>query len=219
MKKWWKKQAARIDQLQLRERVFIFISVLLASGLLANSWWLSPAQQEQQQLKQRLTSQGDVLLRLRTDLKNNPQPVDANASTRNELAKIEAQFAANNQEIQTLVNHPTSSASLENVLVQFLRRHEGLTLLGTKTIAAVLGNNLDGKSGLPAPVEDPTFALAQLRQSGLELKVAGSYAALQSYVKTLETALPELRWGPMQLTRTKDNIELTLQVFLLEASL
>ena len=58
--------------------------------------------------------------------------------------------------------------------------------------------------------------VAGVQRRGLQLKVAGSYAELSRYVKSLEQALPRLRWGPMQLVVNKQVPELTLQVYVLE---
>jgi MSHA biogenesis protein MshJ len=47
------------------------------------------------------------------------------------------------------------------------------------------------------------------------LRVAGPYPSLIRYVKSLETALPQLRWGEMQLKANKTPPELTLTVYVL----
>jgi MSHA biogenesis protein MshJ len=92
--------------------------------------------------------------------------------------------------------------AIEQALVQFLRRQEGLTLLSTGTV----------KQDAPAAPATGASAPA-LSRRGLELSVSGSYAELVRYVKTLENALPTLRWGTLQLKATKQPPELTLQVY------
>ena len=52
-----------------------------------------------------------------------------------------------------------------------------------------------------------------LTKRGLELRVAGPYAELNRYVKTLEAALPSLRWGVLTVKKGPQTAELTLQVF------
>ena len=51
-------------------------------------------------------------------------------------------------------------------------------------------------------------------RTGQELTISGPYADLVRYVRTLETAMPDLRWGPVQLKADLQPPELTLQVFL-----
>jgi MSHA biogenesis protein MshJ len=47
----------------------------------------------------------------------------------------------------------------------------------------------------------------------LVLKVAGPYGELVKYVQALESALPGLRWGTMELKTDKRGNELTLRVY------
>jgi MSHA biogenesis protein MshJ len=93
------------------------------------------------------------------------------------------------------------------VLVQFLRPYNKLTLLGVSTL------NSDASvapSAATASATDPT----SVSKRGLELKVAGPYEELTRYVKALESALPTLRWGAMQLKSDKQQVpELSLQVY------
>ena len=94
--------------------------------------------------------------------------------------------------------------------MQFLRAQTGLTLLGTSTIdrEAPLAAGAAASNSASAP-----NAMPGLIRRGLELRVAGSYGDLTRYVKALETALPNLRWGPLQLNSDKLSPELTLRVY------
>ena len=42
MKAWWIAQSARINALSLRERLFLFISLLVVALALADLIWLTP---------------------------------------------------------------------------------------------------------------------------------------------------------------------------------
>jgi MSHA biogenesis protein MshJ len=93
--------------------------------------------------------------------------------------------------------------ALEPVLAEFLRRRPGLALVSTATLGA---SSADAKDAVPAG----------LARRGVELRVSGPYAELVLYLRSLEKALPELRWGTMQLRSEKQPPELSLQVFVLE---
>jgi MSHA biogenesis protein MshJ len=121
---------------------------------------------------------------------------------REELARLRARTDAVNQEIEALPQADADETPLSKVLVHFLRRHEGLVLVRTSTLAAESRGN------------DAAAGAAALRRQGLELTVAGSYAELTRYVQTLERALPALRWGAMKVESQKQPAELTLQVWL-----
>lgn len=206
LKVWWNKQAVRIDLLSLRERVFLFVSVIACCMALADVVWLSPAQVAHKQVTQRFAAQSTELERLRGELKTMAQPVDASKAVRDDLAVETARLEAVNQEIKTVAPITEGGPALEQVLVQFLRRHEGLTLLSVGTVKSELASA-------------PTTGAAPvgLTKRGLELKVSGPYAELVRYVKALENALPNLRWGAMQLQSEKQPPELTLQVYVVGA--
>lgn len=206
LKLWWDKQAVRIDLLSLRERVFLFVSVIACCMALAEVMWLSPAQVAHKQVTQRFATQGSELIRLREELKTTSQPVDASKAVRDDLQVETARLEAVNQEIKTVAPVAQGGPALEQVLVQFLRRHEGLTLLSVGTLNQELAS---GPATAAAPVG--------LSKRGLELKVSGPYAELVRYVKALENALPSLRWGAMQLKSEKQPPELTLQVYVVGA--
>ncbi|MBC7682469.1 MAG: hypothetical protein H7172_09060 [Ferruginibacter sp.] len=204
MKQWWLVQSARIDAMSLRERAFLFLSLILVALAMADVLWLSPAQTAHRLVTQRHAAQGAELTRLRAELAAVAQPVDANKAAREDLAAADAQLQQVMQEIKTLAPVTEGGPPLEQVLVQFLRRQPGLTLLGTSTLAV---------DTLAASSPSGAAAVPGLSKRGLELRVAGSYAELTRYVKTLETALPNLRWGALVLKKDLQATELTLQVF------
>lgn len=207
MKRRWTVLSARIDALSLRERAFLFFTLLLLCMLLANVLWLAPEQARYQRMIQRVAAQNTELQRLREELRNSSRETGPGRQMREERDRLRERIAAVNQEIAALPLAQAEDASLAKVLVHFLRRHEGLVLVRTATLAE------DSRNAEGAP---PTPA--GLRRQGLELTVAGSYAELTRYVQTLERALPALRWGRMKLESRNQPAELTLQVWLVGAS-
>ena len=209
MKEKWQKLALRIDAMQLRERVFLFLTIIVCCAALADTLWLSPAQVAHKQATLKFAAQETELQRLRAELKGLAQPVDANKAVREDIAAANQQLDAINQEISAVAPLAEGGPAIEQTLVQFLRRQEGLTLLGTGTIQ-------DGGASLTTVSAGATAAAGKqsgLSRRGLELSVAGSYADLTRYVSTLENALPTLRWGNLQLKTTKQAPEMTLQVY------
>ena len=206
MKQWWATQSTRIDAMSLRERAFLFLAVILVALALADVLWLSPAQSTHRELIKKYAAQNAELVRLRAELTAVAQPTDANKAARQELAQAETQLQQVMQEIKTLAPVVEGGPPLEQVLVQFLQRQSGLTLLGATSLApeAMTTISVPGAAAVPG-----------LSKRGLELRVAGPYAELTRYVKTLESALPNLRWGVLTLKKEKDqrDAELTLRVF------
>lgn len=212
MKKQWQRLALRIDAMQVRERVFLFLSVIVCCLALADTLWLSPAQVAHKQATLRFAAQRTELERLRTELKSAAQPVDANKAIRDDIAAANLRLDAINQEIKAVAPLAQGGPAIEQALVEFLRRQDGLTLLRTGTVQ----NDVVSPATTPTATPPATAAAGAqpvLSRRGLELSVAGSYADLVRYVRTLENALPTLRWGTLQLKTTKQSPEMTLQVF------
>jgi len=210
LKIWWEKQSARVDALSLRERIFLFVSLVAVSLAAGDSLWLSPAQLAHKQVTQRFATQNSELVRLRAALAQAGQPVDASKAVRTEIESETAKLDALSREIKAIAPLAEGGPALEQVLVQFLRRHDGLTLLGVGT--------LQQDPAPAAAAATPPAAASGISKRGLELRVSGPYAELIRYVKALENALPSLRWGPMLLKSDKQQAsELTLQVYVVGA--
>jgi len=208
MKQQWQKLALRVDAMQLRERVFLFLAILVCALALADTVWISPAQLANQQAKLRFAAQGTELQRLRDELKAVAQPVDAGKAVRDQIAEANLRLDAINQDIKAVAPLAQGGPAIEQALVQFLRHQEGLTLIRTATLA----QDVVSPKATTATAAN-TAAPAVLSRRGLELSVAGSYAELVRYVRTLENALPAMRWGNLQIKTTKQAPEMTLQVY------
>ena len=205
MKAWWTAQSARINALSLRERVFLFVSLLVVVLAIADVLWLTPAQAAYKLAQQRFTTQSAEVQRLRAEMAAVPAPVDAAVELRTQMAESQARIETLRAQMAALAPDAAGAQALEPVLVQFLRRSPGLRLVSSGTVAA----DADPSGVAPS-------AVPGIQRRGLELKVAGSYGDLTRYVKSLEQALPRLRWGSMQLSVDKQGTELTLRVFVLE---
>jgi MSHA biogenesis protein MshJ len=221
MKQQWQKLAARIDALSMRERVFAFLSVIICCLALADALWISPVQVAYKQATQRLSAQTVEVKRLRDELGALAKPVDASKAVRDDIAAAQTRLDQVNQAIKTVAPLAEGGPAIEQALVQFLRRQKGLTLISTGTIKQETPRvNSQAKANANANANAGSAADSQpvVTRRGLELKVSGSYAELARYVKTLEDALPTLRWGNLQIAAGKEIPELTLQVFVVGVS-
>ena len=210
LKSAWAVQAARVDAFSLRERAILFLTVLVCCTLLANEVWLSPAQEAHKQLTLRFDKQSADLQRAREELKSTAKPVDTSTAVREEIARVKEQLRVVNQAVEAVLPMVTEVTPLTQVLVHFLRRHEGLTLVSTVALAPVA----DAGNVAPAPGASAAAVPLVLTRQGVALTVSGAYPELMRYVLTLEQALPYVRWGAMKLKSDKSPPELTLQLFL-----
>jgi MSHA biogenesis protein MshJ len=197
MKQWWTAQAARIDALSLRERIFLFVSFIVVDLAVMDAAWLSPAQATHKLLSQRVASQGVELQRLRSELSAKGQPADVMRPLQLERAALEAQLATVNAHIQRVSPAVSESGALTRVLVQLLAQQAGLTLVKT----AALVPDEAGSAGLT--------------RQAVVFTVRGSYPDLTRLLQKLETELPDVRWGTLKLNSEKQAPELVVQLFLL----
>ena len=199
MKAQWKALAARVDGLNLRERAFLFLSVIVVLVALVDSLWVSPARIAHQRVRQLFETNAAELQRLRDETRLHalkPNPVQ---QARDELAQVQSRIAATNNSIAAIGGVLQGATSLQDVLVHFLRRHPSLTLVRTGNVAGDAA---------------PSSRQGAVARQGLELTVAGPYPDLVRFVQSLEAAMPDLRWGPLSLRAEQQSPELTLQVFL-----
>lgn len=209
---------ARIDALQVRERLMILVVSVVCALALAESLWLAPAQKRYDTSRQAVAQQQGALERLQAEaaLQANPQ-AGAPGSARAQLASVNVQIDTTEKEIRARMPAGRDATSLRQVLEAFLQRHETLTLVRATTLSPDAAPLLGATPGITLTSAQSASGAGSERR-GLELTVAGSYVALMQYVETLERALPDLRWGAMLLTSNEtQGTQLTLQVFIVEA--
>jgi len=211
MSSWWIKQATRINALSLRERLFLFISLLSICFALADMAWLSPAQSSHKQALQKLDKQNEDLKKSTETMKSLGDTGGSVKTLNDELSAVKKQIEQVNQSIGSATTGPIDDKPLAQVLVHLLRRYDGLSLVTTSSMTPELN---DKKISA-----DPTGSMPTgLTRQGLELTVSGPYSQLVQYVQTLETAMPHIRWGTMKLKSEKQPPELILQLFIVGVS-
>ena len=208
MTETWKRLAARIDALNLRERVFLFLAVIVVCIALVDAVWVGPSRMKHQQVRQQFDAQAAELRQLQDELRLKALQPDPVRQAREEHARLQAQIEATDRSIAALGAATGNATSLNEVLVHFLRRQRSLQLVRTGGIqAAPVSAGAVAPGGAAAPVP-------AVPRTGQELTIAGPYPELLRYVQSLETAMPDLRWGALSLKAEQGMPELTLQVFL-----
>ena len=122
MTQWWTTLATRIDALSLRERTFLFLSLLACCLALADVLWLSPAQVAHKQLSLRVASDGLELQKLREELRLTAPVTESAKLARQELSRLEVQINQVNRDIEAATSLSGTGTPLKEVLVHFLRR-------------------------------------------------------------------------------------------------
>jgi MSHA biogenesis protein MshJ len=205
----WKKLAARIDALGLRERVFLFLSVIVVCVAVVDSLWVSPARLQHQQVRQQFDANAVEMRQLQDEQRLKALQPDPARQLREEFDKVRAQIETSDRSISALSAVAVGATSLPDLLVHFLRRHQSLSLVRTSSVTVQPALPAAEQSGGSVRAAPSTVA-----RHGQELTIAGPYPALIAYVRALETAMPDLRWGALTLKAEQQPPELTVQVFL-----
>lgn len=203
----WKTLAARIDALNLRERVFLFLAVIVVCVALVDSLWVAPARQQHQRLRQQFDANAAELRQLQDELRLKALQPDPVRQAREDYSRVRAQIEATDNSIAALTAASGGATSLPDVLVHFLRRHRSLSLIRTASVQ-IQPAGAGGQAAAASP------ASRAGTRTGQELTIAGPYPELVRYVQALESSMPDLRWGALQLKADQQPPELTLQVFL-----
>ncbi|OYU00083.1 MAG: hypothetical protein CFE40_01845 [Burkholderiales bacterium PBB1] len=202
----WKKQLARINALSLRERVMLFVSVAFVMVALADTLVWSPAVAKRKTLMAEQAAAAKELATLRqtlADAGSTSQPDSPRGQLLARIAQSRAELQAVDSQIHGHLGDGKRLASLPDLMDQVLRRHERLTLTHLVTSNDHPTDKLADKAGETA-----------LRWQAVDLGVSGGYLDLVQYLADLERALPELRWGPMEINSKQMPPELTVRLFL-----
>lgn len=175
---------------------------------LVDAVWVGPARMKHQQVRQQFDAQAAELRQLQDELRLKALQPDPVRQAREEHARLLAQIDTIDRSISALGAATGNATSLNEVLVHFLRRQPGLQLVRTG------GIQIAPVAPGPAAAVGTALTAPAVPRSGQELTIAGPYGELLRYVKNLETAMPDLRWGALTLKAEQGMPELTLQVFL-----
>ncbi len=202
MKADLKKQLARINALSLRERVMLFASVAFVMVALADTLVWSPATAKRKSLvaeQATAAKELDTLRQRLADASSTSQPDSPRGQMLARIAQSRAELQAVDSQITANLGDGKRLANLPDLMDQVLRRHERLTLTHLRTTN-----------------ERPTDKSTEtaLRWQAVDLGVSGGYLDLVQYLADLEHALPELRWGPMEINSKQMPPELAVRLFL-----
>lgn len=206
MKVPWQKQLQRINALSVRERLMMFASVAFVLVALADALVWSPAAARRKALVAEQAAQAKELATLRqrlADASATSQPDSPRGRLLAQLAQTRAELQSVDRQVDEHLGDGARRAQLPELMDQVLRRHERLTLTHLVT----------GSERPADPAADKSVE-TRLHWQTVDLGVSGGYMDLVQYLADLERALPELRWGPMQINTKQMPPELTVRLFL-----
>lgn len=197
MKRYWQPVAARIDEMALRQRAMLFVTISVALIGLVHVFLLEPLFAKQKNLIERVNRDQSQLNAVRAQIsavvreqQNDPE-LAALKELEGRIAQVERTLAAKKEDF--------AAASRLPGLVREL-------LGGTRRV------HLEQLRVLPgAQVEG-----SQLYRHGVELNLTGSYLDLLQYLAALEELPVRLLWGATELQAQQyPEVRLTLQLYTL----
>jgi len=192
----WKRLNERYAALTRRERLLVAAALVLVPLLVVETLVLDPQRARNRALERSLAQQSASVGELGAQVTSLQQRLllDPDAGAKAEIAALKAEQQAVESELQRLGTTLVRPEEMNGVLESLLAGHAGLRLISLKTLQpqSVLGGaEAAGAAGQPA-------ARFDLYRHGVELRLEGSFADLQDYLKRLEQLPQRLLWGELQ---------------------
>lgn len=178
--------ATRIEIMSLRERIFIFVALLVVVLALMQTLLIDAGQLRKQQANDRVKLAADALVQIaqqqqQLKLEGSANP---NQAAREALARQEARLAELSAELGTLERSLIPPERMNEMLKRVVQGQGGIRVVGFKTLD-------------PHPVTLPGAAAGSppgFYQHGFEITVSGRYSELVTYLEQLEALPWRLNW-------------------------
>lgn len=189
----------RIDQLSLRERMLVFIAVLIMLFVVATNLLFAPLWNEQQRLRKQLTSKHEQMERLEAQLQTMlvQASKDPDADNRARLAALQQQLGTIDTALAAQTAGLVSPRDMARLVEDMLKRNRRLELVKIESLAPMpLGDETkrqqQGKSAMPK-------AGYVIYRHGTRIEFTGRYLDIVDYLKTLEALPWKMFWGEATL--------------------
>ena len=196
----YKKLADRIDELSLRERGVIFVSILAVLYLLAANLVFAPLRTEQNRLENQLKAKrGQVQLledQMQAILTGGVQGGDA--AQRARLAALQEQSLAHDTALARAVSGLVMPKEMARLVEQILLKNRNLQVVRIENLPpAPLTEGARGGEGASARGDAPVY------KHGMRIELRGTYLDFLAYLKALEGLQWKVFWGQVSLQTEK----------------
>jgi MSHA biogenesis protein MshJ len=183
----WKALMARIDDMSLRERAFLFATTSLAVLILAYVALLDPVLLKQKSLIDRVNRDQSQINAVRSQIEQLVKAGDAKAKHPEQAAidGLERQIAAVDSALVAKQGSLIAPERLPALLKDILGRNTAIELEALRILPGVAVRAGTGETNL--------------YRHGVELSLKGSYFDLVRYLEELEKRSAILLWGAVEL--------------------
>ncbi len=224
MKEQWRKLAARIDTLSLRERAMAFAAAVAVAVFTLNALMIDPLAKRNKALSARIVQQQAKMQELQGRIhalkQKQTDPNAANLARREGIKRQISEFDATLQDLQRSL---VPAQNMKAVLQEVLARHPRLQLIALRTLPATPLVDLQDKAGkstatAPGPQKKPAPDTGSVFRHGLRITLQGGYTDLHDYLTRLEKLPWRMFWSRASLN-ADDYPRLTLTVTVYTLSL
>ena len=227
LKQRWRKLAAKVDALSLRERVMMFGASAALLIFLLFTLFLNPLFAKQKLLNETMASEQQMIAGIDAEilLKISGNGVDPDAHERQALDRLKQETARLSNTLRTAQRGLVPPDRIVLLLERLLKQHARLRLVSLRTLAsAPVGEVAAAPAALPAtppPVAGtpPTPVIKSaplLYRHGVEVVLRGGYIDMVNYMEALEAMPPRVFWGDARLeVEQYPNASLHLTLFTL----
>lgn len=211
----WARWAANFVARSSRERVVVAAALVFGGGLLLFSFGLEPLM-----LKARNASRAEAAARAELTLQQaqlaaiRAQAADPDAVNRRRLAQAKQELGAVGRRLVEFEAGMVPPAKMQALLERLLVRNQSIELLGLKTLPVTLVGvappALAAQAVAPAtagpkpvPGAAETAKAEGIYQHGIEIRLAGNYNDLLTYLAEVERMPQRLMWNSLSFTVEK----------------
>lgn len=211
----WRKLAAKVDALSLRERVMIFGASAALLIFLLFSLFLNPLFAKQKMLSETMASEQQMMAGIDAEilLKISGNGVDPDAQERKELERLRQEVTRLSHTLRTAQAGLVPPDRIVFLLERLLKQQARLRLVSLKTLPSVpveagAGTPAAGAPAAPlttqppaagAPLAAPIKTAPLLYRHGVEVVLRGSYVEMVNYMEALESMPTAVFWGDARL--------------------
>lgn len=223
MKEFWRKYAEKIDALNRRERVMVFIAAVAVTLFVINALFIEPAAARKRALLAQAATQRTALSMLQPQIealqKKLAAPDAANNARRDEIKR---QIAEIDETLKGMQQNLVAAQNMKAVLQEVLARNPRLQLVALRTLPVTPLVDRRGRPDTAAPAgtlgEQSMATEGAVFKHGVQITLQGSYADLYDYLARLENLSWRMFWSRASLN-AEDYPRLTLTVTIYTLSL
>ena len=233
LKKRWKKMNDRIDAMSLRERVMVFIAIVVSLISIINALLINPLLAQQKQLSEQIvqTQKTTAIMQGQIGTLLKMSNTDPNTALKRRLAELRAQSALSGKTLDNIQNRLVTPQQMPALLEDLLRHHESVHLIALKTLPVealngddqnavqATGETTDKSANkvtdktTPPPAKSTSPVTNHVYKHGVEITVTGSYQDLIHYLTAVEALPWRMFWGKAELN-VDDAHTITLTLWL-----